>query len=416
MKISLATQNTNLVQYLGANPSLSVENSYTDLAAEYDKFINELNTVDVFLLIDYEDLTSSLAMLTKAIRSGSSYLFKPKEIVLVTYSDSALSPTPNATDKYVAFNEMLQEKNLVMRLVMMETIDFQGIYKAILRDTDWEGDDLTVFTKYKVKKTQGGITLKAKRRTASLEPNTGYDPRESLVRQDQQTKEGVEGVNITIPERRTDAKNHNVSVGDLPKPRNNPDLIIVTGTKYSGKTSACIRILNFMEKNGKPALAVDTTGRRDMQRLLATENANFPVLKGRDLFEPTDAQVIGIQTFKPIYTAHFLDTIKNIGGASAPIFVEVDFANVKSFLDTFPGQATVLVILEYEFTKLRDTSLTLENEYPVNVIINSRSGERISEDDWFNMDEVVREFIHNVTGMYSLDDMTFVEEILGVTR
>ena len=416
MKISLVTQNTNLVQYLGANPSLSVENSYTDLTAEYDKFINELNTVDVFLLIDYEDLTPSLAMLTKAIRSGSSYLFNPKELVLVTYSDSSLSPTSNATDKYVAFNEMLQEKNLTMRLVTMEVIDFQGIYKAILRDTDWEDDDLEEFTKYKVKRTQGGIVLKPKKRFASFEPRTSRDTRASLVKQDQHTKEGVEGVNIVVPERRADAKNYNVSVGDLPKPRNNPELIIVTGAKYSGKTSACIRILNFMEKNGKPALAVDTTGRRDLQRLLATENATFPVLKGKDLFEPVDAQVIGIQTFKPIYTAHFLETIKNIGGASAPIFVEVDFANVKSFLDTFPGQASVLVILEYEFTKLRDTSVTLENEYPVSVIINSRSEEHVSEDDWYDMEDVVKNYIHNVTGMYSLDDMTFVEDILGVAR
>lgn len=415
MKISLVTQNTNLVQYLGANPSLSVENSYTDLTAEYDKFINELNTVDVFLLIDYEDLTPSLAMLTKAIRSGNSYLFKPKELVLVTYSDATLSPTPNATDKYMAFTEMLQEKNLVMRLVMMETIDFQGVYKAILRDTDWEDDDLKVFTKYKVKKTQGGINLRPKKRpTDGLVPITDYVPRENLVKQDKQTRDGVAGVNITIPERRVDAKNYNVSVSDLPKPRNNPESIIVTGAKYSGKTTACIRILNFMEKNGKPALAVDTTGRRDLQRLLATENASFPVLKGKNLFEPIDAQVIGVQTFKPIYTAHFLETIKNIGGSSAPIFVEVDFVNVKSFLDTFPGQATVLVVLEYEFTKLRDTSITLENDYPVNVIINSRHNERIPEDEWYDMEDVVRSYIHNVTNMYSLDDMSFVEEILGV--
>jgi hypothetical protein len=296
----------------------------------------------------------------------------------------------------------------------MENIDFQGVYKAILRDTDWEGDDLTVFTKYKVKKTQDGITLRPKKVIASLEPSSGHDPREALVKQDRQTREGVAGVNIAIPERRTDAKNHNVSVGDLPKPRNNPELIIITGTKYSGKTTACIRILNFMERNGKPALAVDTTGRRDLQRLFAVEDASFPVLKGRDLFEPIDAQVIGVQTFKPIYTAHFLETIKNIGGASAPIFAEVDFANVKPFLDTFPGQATVLVILEYEFTKLRDTSVTLENEYPVSVIINSRRTERIPDDEWFEMEEVVRSYVHNVNAMYSLDDMTFIKEILGV--
>jgi len=414
MKISLVTQNMNLVQYLGANPSLSVENSYTDLTVEYEKFINELNTVDVFLLIDYEDLTPTLAMLTKAIRSGNSYLFKPKEIVLVTYTDASLSPTPNATDKYMAFTEMLQEKNLTMRLVLMETIDFQGVYKAILRDTDWEADDLTVFNKYKVKKTQGGVTLRPKKILASIEPSPGYDPREVLVKQDNQTREGVEGVSIPIPEKRPERRDHNVSVSDLPKPRNNPDLIIVTGAKYSGKTSTCIRILNFMEKNGKPAVAVDTTGRRDLQRLLATEDASFPVLKGRDLFEPIEAQVIGIQTFKPIYTAHFLETIKNIGGASAPIFVEVDFVNVKSFLDTFFGQATVLVVLEYEFTKLRDTSITLENEYPVNVIINSRYSERITDDEWYDMEEVVRSYIHNVIGVYSMNDMRFVEDILGV--
>jgi len=412
MKISLVTQNTNLVQFLGTNPSLSVENSYTDLIVEYDKFINELNTVDVFLLIDYEDLTPTLAMLTKAIRSGNSYLFKPKEIVLVTYNEAALSPTPNATDKYVAFTEMLQEKNLVMRLVVMETIDFQGIYKAILRDTDWESDDLKAYTKYKVKKTKDGVTLRPKKILKELILNSESDPREALVKQDKQTRVGVTGVNISIPERRIDAKNHNVSVSDLPKPRNNPELIIVTGTKYAGKTSACIRILNFMEKNGKPALAVDTTGRRDLQRLLATEKASFPVLKGKNLFEPIDAQVIGVQTFKPIYTAHFLETIKNIGGASAPIFAEVDFPNVKSFLDTFPGNATVLVILEYEFTKLRDTSITLENEYPVNIVINSRFNEQIPEDEWYDMEEVVRSYIHNVTNMYSLDDMGFVEEIL----
>jgi hypothetical protein len=247
-----------------------------------------------------------------------------------------------------------------------------------------------------------------------VEPSTGRDPRELLVKQDKQTREGVEGVSIAIPERRTETKLHNVSVGDLPKPRNNPDLVIVTGTKYSGKTSACIRILEFLKKNGKPAVAVDTTGRCDLQRLLATENVDFPVLKGRSIFEPVDSQVIGIQTVKPVYTAHFLDTIKNIGGASVPIFVEVDFANVRSFLDTFLGHAKVLVVVEYEFTKLRDTSTALENEYPVNVVVNSRLNERISEEEWIDMNEVIRSYIHNVTNVYSLDDMRFVENILGV--
>jgi len=413
MKISLVTQNTNLVNYLSTNPSLSVENTYTDLVAEYDKFINELNTVDVFLLIDYEDLSSSLAMLTKAIRSGSHYLFKPKEIVLVTNTEPSLSPTQNSLDKYMAFSEMLKENNLAMRLVTMEPIEFPGVYKAILRDTDWEGDDVQVYDKYKLKDTPKGISQRPKKILRELSTALKRDTRDGLVKQDSQTREGVEGVNIAIPERRMDAKNHNVSVSDLPKPRNNPELIIVTGAKYSGKTTACIRILNFMEKNGKSSLAVDTTGRRDLQRLLATENASFPVLKGKTLFEPVYSQVIGVQTFKPIYTAHFLDSIKNIVGASAPIFVEVDFSNVKSFLDTFPGRATVLVVLEYEFTKLRDTSLLLENEYPVKVIINSRSNEEIPEDEWFDMEDVVKNFIHNVTNMYSLSDMNFIEEILG---
>ena len=416
MKISLVTQNTNLVAYLSVNPSLTVENAYTDLTSEYEKFINELNLVDVFLLVDYENLTPSLAMLTKAIRSGSSYLFKPKELVIVTYRDPALSPTDNSSDKYMAFNEMLQEKNLTMRLVHMEIIDFPSIYKAILRDTDWEDDDLTTFTKYKVKRNAGGVILKPKRRKASLEPKTNLETRETLVKQDQHTKDGAEGVNITIPERSADVKHYNVSVNDLPKPRNSPELIVITGTKYSGKTTTCIRILNYFEKNGKPGLAVDTTGRRDLQRLLATEDASFPVLKGRALFDPVDSQVLGIQTFKPIYTAHFLDTIKNIGGASTPIFVEVDFPNVKSFLDTFQGHVTVIVIIEYEFTKLRDTSLFLENDYPVNIVLNSRSGTKFTDDEWIDIDEVVREYIHNVIEIYTLDDMSFVDEIMGVIK
>ena len=117
MKVTVVSENSNLVQFLSSNPSVIVHNVYTDLAVDYDRFINDLNQVDILLMVDYADISSNLTMITKAVKSGHAYLLDVKEFVIVTHQDLSHSPTVNAKDKFKAFDGLLKEHGYTLRLV-----------------------------------------------------------------------------------------------------------------------------------------------------------------------------------------------------------------------------------------------------------------------------------------------------------
>lgn len=413
MKITIISENTKLIQFLSSNTSIKVENVYSNLETEYDKFINELNRVDVALLVDHSDLSTSLSKLTLAITSKKAFMFVAKEIVIVTYNDPVDSPTSNISDKLDAFSLIMSENGQKVRIVKVDTINFPVIYEAIIAETTLEESDLKTYVKYKYNPEGSGHAIKPKKQKGKLfrvrdKPNE----RPALRSQDLHTSEMVKNKTLNIgsdPNKLT--RTNNVIIPLENSTQTITPLILVSGVKYSGKTTFSIKAVKELQKNGFCSLLVDATGRTDYNRLLRYNSVDIPILSGSDIFTPTDKPIVAIQLAHPAPTASFLSSLTHLSSGKICIFCEVDLEYVPNYLATYNGSCKVIVVTEYDFTKLRDLALqtkTLEDK--VSIIVNTREEVRLSDAEVSTIRDIFK--FTNTVG--SFQDMVHTIMLLGV--
>lgn len=411
MKLTLITENNNLVQYLRTNPSIIVENVYTDLGSDYDRFINDLNQVDVLLLVDYSDLTVNLSKITLAVQSGNAYLLNVKEIVIVSHTDLLNSPTSNAKDKFAAFADIMKERGYKMRLVQNPSIEFHGIYEAIIQETALAENDVQVYDKYKVYQSSGGVDIKSNKAKRTLAPDRTNE-RPGLVKQDKHTRELLGKKTLLVPDEPSFIQRTSENVTELDTiDAQTTCLVVVTGVKYSGKSTFCIRSMQELHKNGFNSLCVDSSGRRDLARLLRFNNADFPILTGSEIFIPAEEATVGIQLMHPSPTASFMSSLTHLTNSKTCVFCEVDVDYVQNYLSTYLGKKALVVVTEYDFVKLRDiSSLMKNNEFALTVVVNTR--EPVSDPE--AVERTVRDFIPCVESVGFITDMVDSVSLLGV--
>lgn len=411
MKITIISENAKLIQFLSSNASITIENVYTNLETEYDKFINELNRVDVALLVDHSDLNTSLSKLALALTSKKAFMFIAKEIVIVTYSDPMDSPTSNISDKLDAFSLIMDENGQKVRIVKVDTLNFPAIYEAIIAETTLEESDLKAFVKYKYNPEGGGHAIKPKKQKGKLVRDKP-DERPALWNQDLHTSEMVKNKTLNVGSDPNSLTRSNSIMTPLENSTQSiVPLILVSGVKYSGKTTFSIKVAKEMQKNGFSPLLVDATGRADYIRLIKSNLMDIPVLEGSDIFATTDKPVVAIQLSHPAPTASFFSSLTHLSSGKVCILCEVDLEYVPNYLATYRGSCKVIVVTEYDFTKLRDLAVQTKSlEDKVSIIVNTREDIKLFD----SAVSTIRDIFKFTDAVGSFQDMVHAIMLLGV--
>lgn len=411
MKISIITENSTLVEFLKNNPSLKVENCYTDLNSQYEKFISDLNQVDTLLLIDYTDLGQNLSKLITAVSTGNSYLLKVDEILIITYKDYTLSPTVGAEDRFKAFSSMMLEYKYKVRIVQLDSIDFSSVYDSVIKETTLSENSIQIYTKYKVTTSSGGVNLKPKKTKLTLVPDKPNDLT-ALKEQDKLTSAITDSNILKVPNDKDKIYRTNPNLTIIKTiNQNSVPLILVSGLKYSGKTTFILNVLKELSKNGFSALGIDATGARDFSRLQRFSKTSFPVLSGESIFNNTEDSTTLIELLHESPTSSFISSVNHIVSNKVCIFCELNITNIDNYMSTYLGSRKVYIITEYDFTKLRDLSLSIRKEMvSINIIVNVRDS-NVSEEI---MENTIREFIPHVDTIGFFSDFMDIVLKLGV--
>jgi molybdopterin-guanine dinucleotide biosynthesis protein len=189
-------------------------------------------------------------------------------------------------------------------------------------------------------------------------------------------------------------------------------LVIFTGVKYSGKSTAIIRTLSEFKKNGLSAVGVDSTGREDYRELVSFNATKIAVLRGEKVFAHTEEGTLLVTLYNKSRAAYFLNQLTSLTNNKLCILCEVDMDDVSSFLATHRGEHQVVLVLEYDFTKLRDTAkqIAIGGETAIHVLVNSRD----TIEDASVVEETIKRYIPQVNQVSFISNMTEFVSGLGV--
>ena len=382
MRISFASENKQLETYLRGYESITLVNCYSNLQTEYDKFSNDLNKVDVFALIEHADLSGNLTAISKLVQSGNGYLLGAGEILLIL--NGSTERTQNRNDKVTAFTDILTEKGFNLRVVTPPVLDFTSIYNAFIKNTVINESTIKVYTKYKVSKTDNGIILKPKKTKESLTPDSKTGNRDALKKIDGDTSAMLGDSLLDIGERDELITRTVDNIIELPSVAAlTKRVVFITGVTDVGKTHSMLTFSDELSKNQIAVLSVDSSGTDDLLYIAQGNGFKTPVMRGAELFTTKEQASVGVHLFRKAYSSTFLHQLNNLSKNKNIIFCEVDLDNLSTFVSSWDGDVSIIVIVKFDVTAILELKAKLTPNLPYLIYVNNDKDSVSTEEERF---------------------------------
>jgi hypothetical protein len=245
-------------------------------------------------------------------------------------------------------------------------------------------------------------------------PERGGTSRDDLVQQDNNIVSAVKGNTITNPKETGGIKRVNTS--GVPKSLHKETLtplVVITGVKYSGKSTLVVRSVGELKKEGLSSVGIDSTGRLDYEPLVSFNSVKLPVIKGEDVFKHTEENALLVHLYNRVRTSYFLNLLSGLISNRMCVFCETDMEDALTLLSTYRGVVQVVLVMEYDFTKLRDTanSIALGDSTPIHLLVNNR--ENVENPDV--VESTIRRYIPQVNEVSFMTDIRGFIGKLGVS-
>lgn len=405
MKISLVTNNEDFYTYIeNRTTGLSVLNRYRTLTdeREYAKFSNDFNHVDTFLFLDLQDLSKEFKEFIKYLNDGRAYFLNTEEILLVTWNDPTQSPTPDIETNLEAIQAYLEKANLKLRIVKLETLNFQDIYKSLTIADSMTDNAPKQFIKYKVVHNSEGIAVTPKKENIKIVPESLKGAGSLHKKEDLETAEVMESTIVNVPSVREPLRMEKNFKDFVSLAVMESTIVFVSGVRYAGKTTLALECAKELEEQNLSSVIIDLTGRKDMKMLNRTTKCDLAVIKGLNIEEHVTKQVVGVQVFKKVYTITFItNLIKSLVKGRSLVICEVDPDQLQILYKSFRGNKAALIVSPNNQIMLRDTiNLVNSMDIPVVPVINKSSKTESDVDP-----QTLRDTMKNAKAVHDMDNM-----------
>lgn len=383
---------------------MQVLNRYRTLADERElaKFNDDFNHVDVFLFLDFQDLSKEFREFLKYLNEGRSYFLNTEELLLITYKDPKLSPTPDLEKNLQAIEAFMENFNMKLRIVRLDSLKFQDIYKSMTASDSVRDSAPKQLIKYKVMHNSEGITIPPKKTEISIVPDK-LKGRGSVHKvEDLQSAQAVDNTIIRVPDLVEPLRVEKNFKDYLSLSVIDTTTVFITGVRYSGKTTVALECAKDLEEQNLTAAILDLTGRKDMALLNKGIKCDMSILKGLSVESVSSKPVLGVNVFNKVYTSTFLtNLLKNVASSRTITFCEVDQEELPMLYKSFRGNKVVLIVVPNNMTMLRDSIIYANTlDFPVVPIINNsfNSKHEINKDH-------LRDSIPKSKAVFSIDSL-----------
>jgi len=412
MKISIISKNEDFLSFLESRTTgMQVLNRYRTLTDEQElkKFNNDFNHVDVFLFLDFQDLSKEFKEFLNYMHTGKSYFLNTEEILFVVHKDPKISPTPDLEKNLQAIEAYMEKLNLKLRIVKLDSLKFQDIYKSITASDSVRDSAPKQLIKYKVMHTSEGITIPPKKADIAIVPDKLKGQGSTHKLEDLQTAQSLESTLINVPDIveplrvEKDFKDHlSLSVVDT-------TVVFITGIRYSGKSTLALKCAKELEEQNLTSAVIDLTARRDLKLLNKNVGCELSMLKGLSIETATGKPTIGVEVFNKVYSSTFLtNLLKGVTSSRTISFCEVDPEELPAMYKSLRGNKVVLAVIPNTLTLLRD-SIKMCNSFDFHVvpIVNNsfKTADEINK-------EHLKDSIHKSKPVFSMDSISDLTSIL----
>lgn len=372
MQISLVSINEDFIKFIeGRNAGIQILNRYTTLSDERElqRFNNDFNHVNLFMFIDFQDLSKEFKEFLNYIHNGKSYFLNTEEVLLVTWKDPLLSPTPDLEKNLEAISAFMENLNYKLRIVRLDSLKFQDIYKSITVSDSVKDSSPKQLIKYKVLNSNEGEMISPKKANATIIPDKLIGKGSVHKKEDLESAQSLDNTVINVPSvieplrMEKDFKDH------LSLALTDTTVIFISGIRYSGKTSIALKIAKELEEQNLSSVVVDLTARKDIRLLNKEVKCDLTMLKGLNIETASkDKKVIGVNVYNKVYTSSFLtNLLRSITTGRAITLCEVDPEQLPIIYKSFRGNKAALIITPNNQIMLRDT-VALANKWDFAVV------------------------------------------------
>lgn len=405
MKLSVVSNNEDFLAFLETRTTgMQVLNRYRTLTDERElaKFNNDFNHVDVFLFLDFQDISKEFKELLDYLHRGKSYFLNTEEILLITWKDPVMSPTPDLEKNLQAIEAFMEKLNFKLRVVRLDSLKFQDIYKSITVSDGVKDNAPKQLIKYKVTHNSEGITIPPKKADVSIVPDKLKGQGSIHKIEDLQGAQALENTNIHVspiiePIRiEKDFKDYlAMSVVDT-------TVVFITGVRYSGKSTLALKCAKDLEEQNLTSAVLDLTARKDLRLLNKEIGCEMSMLKGLSIESSTGKPVLGMDVHSKVSTSTFLTSLlKSITGSRTVTFCEVDPEELSVMYKSFRGNKVVLLVVPNNLIMLRDSILLANSlDFHVVPIVNNsfKSTHEVNK-------EHLRDSIHKSKTVFTMDSL-----------
>ena len=349
---------------------MQVLNRYRTLTDERElqKFNNDFNHVDVFLFLDFQDLSREFKEFLDYMHRGKSYFLNTEEILLVTYKDPKLSPTPDLEKNLQAVEAFMEKLNLKLRIVRLDSLKFQDIYKSITASDSVRDNAPKQLIKYKVLETSEGVTISPKKAKTAIVPDRLKGQGRVHIEEDRLAAPSLENTIINVPPIVEPLRVEKDFKDYLSLAITDTTIVFITGIRYSGKSTLALRCAKDLEDQNLTAGVLDLTARHDLRLLNKDIKCDLSMLKGLSIESSTGKAVLGLEVYSKVYSATFLTSLlKGVTTSRALTFCEVDPEELPALYKAIRGNKVVLVPVPNNMTMLRDT-IQMCNKFDFHVV------------------------------------------------
>lgn len=406
MQISLVTLNEHFVKFIDErNSGIQILNRYTTLTddRELQRFNNDFNHVDVFMFIDFQDISREFKEFLDYIHHGKSYFLKTQEVLLVTWKDPLMSQTPDLEKNLEAIQAFMESLNYNLRIVRLEALKFQDIYKSITVTDSVRDSAPKQLVKYKVMSSNEGETISPKKANVKIVPDKLKGKGSSNKLDDLEGAEALDNTIINVPTIIEPLRMEKDFRDYLPISITDATVIFISGIRYSGKTTLALTIAKELEEQNMTSVIVDLTARKDLKVLNKGIKCELTMLKGLNIDTGSNKSVLGVNVYDKVYTSTFLTTLlKSVMSGRTFTLVEVDPEQLPLIYKSFRGNKAALIVTPNNQIMLRD-SIKLANSMDfVTVPTINKSFKTESE---INPDHL-RDAVHHARVVHDLDNIT----------
>lgn len=358
MKISLVCNNENFLEYLSRATGVHVDNTYKTLTEDTfaKKFATDFNYVDVFLFIDFQDLSKEFTVFLKSLNENKSYFLQAEEIILVTYEDAKLSPTPELETNLEAITAFMAKLKYNFRVVRLGTLKFQDIFKSVSSPDTIKESSVKKLIKYKVVDNGQGIIIPPKKSKTTIVPDKDSGRGARNKKEDLQSAQALESVTIEIPEIVERVRSEKDFKDSISATTLDSTTVFVTGLRYSGKSTLALMCAKELQRQNLTSAVIDLTGRKDLRMINSIVDSDMELMKGLSLDGLTGKAVVGVNVHSKVYSSSFLTSLlRHVLVSRAVSFCEVDPEELSALYKSFRGDKVVLINTPNSVTHIRDT-------------------------------------------------------------